>query len=292
MHHGEKHLVLDKKISGLLSHILSEAPKLLQDNGVVQISELGSENQDEDKEYEHVIFFVRPVIEHMKAISRQILMSRRKQKNQSGESRYSIYFSPHKTLMCEQVLEDEGVLDFVEPLGEYQLNLIPLDTDLISLELDGCFRDCKLEGDMSSLQAVTQSLIKLRSFYGLIPNVKSIGPLSRNVCNKLMRNEQAHAASKSDPSTPPLIDTLILIDREVDLVTPLVTPLTYEGLIDELIGIKNTVIKVDKKIAGTEENKDEAHQWKQFDEDSFVRHALRSQCSRSIAAFLGWLVGR
>ena len=34
------------------------------------------------------------------------------------------------------------------------------------------------------------------------------------------------------------IDTLILLDRNVDLVTPLSTQLTYEGLIDEIYGIE------------------------------------------------------
>ena len=36
----------------------------------------------------------------------------------------------------------------------------------------------------------------------------------------------------------PEIDNLILIDRHVDMVTPMLTQLTYEGLIDEIIGIK------------------------------------------------------
>ena len=35
------------------------------------------------------------------------------------------------------------------------------------------------------------------------------------------------------------IDSLIIIDRRVDMITPLLTQLTYEGLIDELIGIKS-----------------------------------------------------
>ena len=38
----------------------------------------------------------------------------------------------------------------------------------------------------------------------------------------------------------PEIDQLILIDRDVDLVTPLCTQLTYEGLIDEIHGINNS----------------------------------------------------
>ena len=38
------------------------------------------------------------------------------------------------------------------------------------------------------------------------------------------------------------IDSLIIIDRNVDLVTPLLTQLTYEGLIDEFFGIQNCVL--------------------------------------------------
>jgi hypothetical protein len=35
------------------------------------------------------------------------------------------------------------------------------------------------------------------------------------------------------------IDSLIVLDRRADLITPLLTQLTYEGLIDEVVGIKN-----------------------------------------------------
>lgn len=47
-------------------------------------------------------------------------------------------------------------------------------------------------------------------------------------------------AADSDNQVSPQIDSLLLIDREVDLLTPLFTQLTYEGLIDELYGIQNS----------------------------------------------------
>ena len=34
-------------------------------------------------------------------------------------------------------------------------------------------------------------------------------------------------------------DSLIIVDRRVDMITPFLTQLTYEGLIDEIIHIKN-----------------------------------------------------
>lgn len=36
------------------------------------------------------------------------------------------------------------------------------------------------------------------------------------------------------------MDFLILIDRDADLLSPVVTQLTYEGLIDEFYGINNS----------------------------------------------------
>jgi hypothetical protein len=50
------------------------------------------------------------------------------------------------------------------------------------------------------------------------------------------------------PSTS--IESLIVIDREVDFNTPLLTQLTYEGLIDELFSIKENQAEVDVSIVG------------------------------------------
>ena len=49
---------------------------------------------------------------------------------------------------------------------------------------------------------------------------------------------------RSFTSQPGQIDAVILLDRTVDLITPLVTPLTYEGLVDELFGINYTVAQL------------------------------------------------
>ena len=51
---------------------------------------------------------------------------------------------------------------------------------------------------------------------------------------KRMRRELTQAREVS-----PQIDAIILLDRSVDFLTPLSTPLTYEALIDEVYGIKN-----------------------------------------------------
>jgi hypothetical protein len=60
---------------------------------------------------------------------------------------------------------------------------------------------------------------------------------------KLLTRPLPWTSDSPKPEGPPEIsdkvDSLIILDRRVDMITPLLTQLTYEGLVDELFGIKN-----------------------------------------------------
>ena len=61
-----------------------------------------------------------------------------------------------------------------------------------------------------------------------------------------LREEEPEAAQQQLPAGGGRrIDTLILLDRAVDLVTPCCTQLTYEGLIDEVFGVVNGTVQLD-----------------------------------------------
>ncbi|KAL9184404.1 hypothetical protein ACHAXT_002490 [Thalassiosira profunda] len=56
------------------------------------------------------------------------------------------------------------------------------------------------------------------------------------------------------PARPP-IQALLVIDRKIDLVTPLLTPLTYEGLIDDVLGIQvGGCVSVKKSVVEHEDD--------------------------------------
>ena len=56
---------------------------------------------------------------------------------------YNVMFVPLQTLACEEILEDEGVLG--DPtIGEFPLHFIPLEPDLLSLELEDAFEELYL----------------------------------------------------------------------------------------------------------------------------------------------------
>lgn len=65
-----------------------------------------------------------------------------------------------------------------------------------------------------------------------------------------MRKEVAVDDPSSTLSVSQNIDSLIILDRSVDLISPLCTQLTYEGLIDEVFGIRSSHAEVDSAIVG------------------------------------------
>ena len=258
---GRKCLILDIQLGRLLNQIILEGSKLLKENGVQYIRELTDESIDFINESgrdipDNIVYLVRPDLPSMKIIAKQVQACLR-----AGiRTQYHVYFVPHRTVVCEQLLEDEGVLTHLE-IGEFHLGLIPLDGDLYSLEIDGAFKQCYVDGDTSYLHAAARSLCKLQNLVGVIPNIKSKGVLSRKVIQKLMRlrREDDNNISRNGYEMGHHhreIDTLVVIDRDVDLISPLVTPLTYEGLIDEIIGIENGRIKIDPCLLGEDKGDD------------------------------------
>jgi hypothetical protein len=53
---------------------------------------------------------------------------------------YQVVFVPRRSMVCEMVLEEQGVYGQVT-VGEFHLDLIPLEEDVLSLELNTCFKD-------------------------------------------------------------------------------------------------------------------------------------------------------
>jgi vacuolar protein sorting-associated protein 33A len=96
--------------------------------------------------------------------------------------------------------------------------------------------------------------MQLQQRHGLFPRILGKGDQARKLANLLLRGRKEYDAEDSSamqdimPSTT--VDSLIVIDRDVDFATALLTQLTYEGLIDELVGIQHNQAEVDSSIAG------------------------------------------
>ncbi|KAF9314146.1 hypothetical protein BG003_004491 [Podila horticola] len=243
---GKKGLILDPNLSGPLSLIAEFA--LLKDHGVEKIYHLQPGPLETD--CKNLIYICRPQANYMKYIAEHIHTHTKDP--HAGPYTYSLFFVPRRTALCEKVLEDEGVFGEITK-GEYHLDLIPMEDDVLSLEWDSTFKELYLDQDTTSIYYAAKALMRLQGIYGLFPRILGKGDYSKALCDMMLRMRREMAVDDLDASqTLQLsqnIDSLIIIDRSVDMVTPLCTQLTYEGLIDEIFHIKNSFVEVDASLA-------------------------------------------
>ncbi|KAK7844360.1 vacuolar protein-sorting-associated protein 33 like protein [Quercus suber] len=129
---------------------------------------------------------------------------------------YFVYFVPHCTVVCEKILEEENVYNLMT-IGEYPLYIVPLDEDVLSFELDLAYKESQVDRDTSSLWHIAKAIHKLEFSFGVIPNVRAKGKASVRVADILNRMQA------EEPVNSPY----------VDMVTLMLSQLTYEGLLDE-----------------------------------------------------------
>ncbi|KAM6351860.1 vacuolar protein sorting-associated protein 33B isoform 3-T3 [Alca torda] len=154
----------------------------------------------------------------------------------SGRSRkYKIIFSPQKFYACEMVLEEEGVFGDVT-CDEWSFYLLPLDEDIISMELPEFFRDYFLEGDHRWINSVARALQLLNSLYGPFGKAYGIGRCSK-MSYELWRDLEEESEGDSQGRKPE-IGNVFLMDRDTDYVTALCSQVVYEGLVDDTFRIK------------------------------------------------------
>uniref|UniRef100_A0A3Q1MEL9 Vacuolar protein sorting-associated protein 33A n=1 Tax=Bos taurus TaxID=9913 RepID=A0A3Q1MEL9_BOVIN len=232
---GSKAIVWDEYLTGPFGLIAQYS--LLKEHEVEKMFTLkGSRLPAAD--VKNIIFFVRPRLELMDIIAENVLSEDRR-----GPARdFHILFVPRRSLLCEQRLKDLGVLGSFIHREEYSLDLIPFDGDLLSMESEGAFKECYLESDQTSLYHAAKGLMTLQALYGTIPQIFGKGECARQVANMMIRMKREFTGSQN--SIFPVFDNLLLLDRNVDLLSPLATQLTYEGLIDEIYGIQNSYVKL------------------------------------------------
>ncbi|KAL4701111.1 hypothetical protein H8958_020610 [Nasalis larvatus] len=232
---GSKAIVWDEYLTGPFGLIAQYS--LLKEHEVEKMFTLKG-NRLPAADVKNIIFFVRPRLELMNIIAENVLSEDRR-----GPTRdFHILFVPRRSLLCEQRLKDLGVLGSFIHREEYSLDLIPFDGDLLSMESEGAFKECYLEGDQTSLYHAAKGLMTLQALYGTIPQIFGKGECARQVANMMIRMKREFTGSQN--SIFPVFDNLLLLDRNVDLLTPLATQLTYEGLIDEIYGIQNSYVKL------------------------------------------------
>lgn len=186
---------------------------------------------------QHVVYVLDPDLEMLRPLLAHALAYTQR----FPKTTPHVFFVPQKPLIAEQILENDFKIRQTFP----ELTLEELDLDLVSTEEDtalmlqpNTFKHLFVDGDVTSLRWIARMILKMEATrVGAIPCIRAKGDKACRVL-QILRRLQAEVGGEFLTDLTSEVDRLFVVDRSVDLVTPLLTQLTYEGLIDELYGIE------------------------------------------------------
>ncbi|KAM8876699.1 vacuolar protein sorting-associated protein 33B isoform 1-T2 [Synchiropus picturatus] len=194
---------------------------------------------------DQLCFLIRPRIKTVKWICEVANSDRAAGKFR----RYKIIFTPQKFYVCDAILEEQGLFGDVTT-DEWAFYLLPLDDDIISLELPEFFRDNFLAGDQRWIRTASSALHLLHSIFGPFSKVYGIGRCSKMVY-ECWRELVEEADSKPRHAE---IGNVFLIDRDVDFVTPMCSQVVYEGLMDDIFKIKCGCVEFGPEVTSSDKS--------------------------------------
>lgn len=265
---GTKTIVWDDNLIGPFEFVASAS--LLRKHDAIKFFRLSDVRLTLTTNTDYTLFFLRKDYQVAKFVAENLQRADR-----VTLAKTVLVFVPQRCASIEKVLEQNKLdLEKLNSIEELDIEFFILDTDLISMENEFVYRDMYLNNDYSCVHQIVEGLVKLQDIYGQIPRISGQGKGAKLVCDLLLKRRE-HQTSQT---THPQIQQLVLIDRRIDLVTPFLTQLTYEGLLDEVFSIKHGTITLPaEKFRQLEEqkNKKESAQQPENTKDT-KRFELRS----------------
>ena len=176
-----------------------------------------------------------------------------KEKEEEIKKEFHIIFIPKITNDCNNYIKNSNFASSYH-VYNFNMDIFPLDYDLMSLEDYTSFYDLYVEQNLNCISVLARSIIKYESIFGKIKYKYYKGSLAEKLNKALLREEEI--STDIDKFNYPGTFACFIFDRTVDMVTPFCTNFVYEGLLDDYFGINFNSIKVDPKILDKESPND------------------------------------
>ena len=164
---------------------------------------------------------------------------------------FHIIFIPKIVNECSKFLKESNYNDFYH-IYNLNMDIFPLDYDLMSLENDSAFYDLYIEENLNIISVLVRAIVKYENIFGKIKYKYYLGNLAKKLNDLLIKEEEI--SPSIDKANDPGTFSCFIFDRESDMITPLCSTFVYEGLLDEFFGISLNSMKVHIDILGKKPN--------------------------------------
>ena len=205
-----------------------------------------------------IVYIIPPKKECLQIIDNHIDGNNKKMDTNSDDSKrkmeYHIIFFPKINLECQNFIKNSLNQAY---FNTYNLNmdLYPLDHEILSLELNDTFHELYVTNNYNSLFLLNRAIIKYETVFGKIKHKYYLGALGKKL-KELLDEEEKNTNLDEDQSTL----ACVLFDRSVDMITPLITNHVYEALLDDNFSINLNEINVPIKMLENNPNKKDTNQ--------------------------------
>ena len=151
----------------------------------------------------------------------------------------------------------------------FNIDLVPIDNDLISMEKIGSFKEIYADKDTTPISDFAESFIKLEICFGKVKHKYIKGEKAKLFNNLLVKKELEVNMKTTDE-----ILGMIILDRSVDFITPFTSNYTYEGLFDEHFGINRGYSIFDNEYLTVPDNKKKEKEKEDKDKDKVGKKVL------------------
>ncbi|KAM7543181.1 hypothetical protein Aperf_G00000014322 [Anoplocephala perfoliata] len=266
---GDKHLLIEPALLRTMDRAVSM--HVLFSLGVKKVFKI--QELPPEASFSRLVYVVSPNRQSVQTIINHVEVDRKAKIKRSK----LVAFVPKHTVAVRTILESSGVLGNDLQIANLSLGWIPIDVDLISLNMPEVYTSYFLYEDTawpyhfgqmlahvletvlpsgqsptdinaSLSSAATRSNLLLHAF-GSAAQVAAAG-LSTAI-GRMKASKSFNPDIKINPddqnsslSTAPHRPLFILFSRNLDYITPLMVPTTFEGLIHEVIGIDNGIIEL------------------------------------------------
>ena len=154
-----------------------------------------------------------------------------------------LIFIPKENYDIIEYMSTNNMLSEIK-VENFNVDLIPIDLDLLSLERENNIKEIYIDKDYSSISDFANAVVKLETCFGKIKYKYIKGDLAQEFCNLVAEKEKENNLRLGNEE----ILGMIVFDRSVDFLTLMTTNYTCEGLIDENIGINLGKIKIKNSL--------------------------------------------
>ena len=193
-----------------------------------------------------IVYIIPPKKECLEIINNHIEGNNKKTDENNEEIKnkieYHVIFFPKINLECENYLKDSYNYAC---FNKHNLNMdiYPLDYEILSLELNQSFHELYAINNYNSIFLLNRAIIKYETVFGKIKYKYYLGSLGKKL-KDLLEEEEKNANLDEEQSTL----ACVLLDRSIDMITPLITNNIYEALLADNFNINLNEINVPIKM--------------------------------------------